>query len=1173
MKRQADIEVSLRLLFEELDNIDDITAAISRLFSNYRPLIEDFANRFSEIQIQNANYTLAVNRKYYDEVLNEKSLYEDIIEKNQLSLKDAMKSNDEKLARIKYHDETFQKEAALIISNKEINVKQEIIEAEQKLQNLIANSQIEIDIVKQTYLKNSDKFIEERDHELNTLALEYQTKIDELRSNLRDRNNIYEQQIAQIRQLREQYVFNNSEEYRKIKNTHTSFSIYHNSRIDEISIKFREEVKNLNLRYLEKITNLKQDLKNLETEIATKEENLKSTIKEKSDSLVAPFQEIKKKYDEELRLVLVNQNETIQKLTLDFNTFEQEITKQINIYKKIYELGNKSKASRKDYREEIQKMELSLKSKRLKYLDTVSEIKKHNQKLYSDLNRDFSEHKKAYDLEFINYEYELQLEKIKFIEEKNFEINILNLRIEKLEEEKNHKIWLLTNAYNKETTYIERILALGSQNQELMIQDQVGFNSLVLADNYLQNEIAKTSFEIDSEKSNLQVKILKIIYQNEVKRITSKYQLYIQQEMVKRDTLIKQYEYEVLIEREQLKKVELEAFLSYELLKLKTEYELQHKLAENDNRVNKLNYFLSLTKIKLENLNKKHEATLQYRIANAKSIRNMNMYQMNVETNDHYYLSLVEILLAHHEKIDSIVTIITAAYSHPNFSMTKFYHLIDLFTRLLPLLEEESVLILSYFEQETLKVIEKKIDELTGFQHMNKLQSLLDQSAKSEDLIKQDINYITEDKNFLVSELSLLEQSTLHDNIQISQLYRNIQTIKSQSDQSTAEQELLSLQLELESFKNQVKQNERLKSQIERQIIFKDRQLNSLNNRLIALQKAYQKSKRKLNEQVKREAKVYYRERDNNQRQFIDIKKWIRYYVKNLINNFDQLTNNLTKTVEAITIFSKNQSMYRQSMVNELFIVLNDFRKINLTIYHAQESDQNNVTNSFKKSYLTLQKNLDKNYDSNFNKEKRYYNNQVYSFQMHLLKLNDKYHYQDSQANQKFNQKLFAITNQLHEYDRLFTNTFILRNEQLKTIDENHTQLIQELALNSQQLTKLSTNEYDIYYEKKKLLLKDLNLKHYQLFMSTRARSIRYSESYLQSKETISDTLKAYYKLNDETQKIKQKDYKRYLHNKKVQAGIIRKNSRQKLLKDTQKLKKQYSLSLTQVENETRKKR
>ncbi|MGI6781964.1 MAG: hypothetical protein ACOX56_03970 [Acholeplasmataceae bacterium] len=75
----------------------------------------------------------------------------------------------------------------------------------------------------------------------------------------------------------------------------------------------------------------------------------------------------------------------------------------------------------------------------------------------------------------------------------------------------------------------------------------------------------------------------------------------------------------------------------------------------NDQKAKKLNYFLNLTKIKLDNVNKKHEATLEYEIAEAKAKRNMIMYRQESEKADRYYLGLIETLIKHHTKIDEIV--------------------------------------------------------------------------------------------------------------------------------------------------------------------------------------------------------------------------------------------------------------------------------------------------------------------------------------------------------------------------------------------------------------------------------------------------------------------------------------------------------------------------------------
>lgn len=1165
MSRGKAIEINLMSLFDDLNNVKDVKLAIRSLFSDYQKLITSFENYFEEKCKVDVKDALDVNRKYYDVVLSKNDKYDRIVENNLSSLRDAIRSNDDKLIKIEYNSDELKFESEIIINNRDIDVKKEIIDARKKLGKLIQASNEEIEVIKDIYLKNSDKHLANKQIELDALAKEYQQNLEDLRQKMRTRNQVYEQQVSKNRQVREQYVLNHSEKYKEIKNLHTSFSIYYNSKIDELSKKYRYEVKLLNEEYNEKTSKLNEQISVIEKNVLSKEIDTKTLIHEKSESLKKPYHEARTKYEQELRFLVTKHDEELQGLSRQLSDFERAINLRIKRYNDDFEEGDKSKEARKQLNNFIKPLLNALnKEKKLIRVKKKELTKEHRLKV-KNLYDEFHFDKIKLDKDFIFFEYEALIDNASYFEECLLKINLLNLQIEKLEEEKNQKIWLLTNAYNHEIGYIEKILALGSERQEFMIQDQVGNNSFILASSQLNNEIIKSSFEVDSERSNLEIKILKIIYLNNVKKVTAKYQLLIQEEMIKRDTVIKQYEYEIEIEKENLKLVELNSNLEFSLLKLKTEYELELELRANEQKSDKLNYFLNLTKIKLDDINKKHEATLEFDIAEAKASRNMFMYKLDAEKIDRYYVQLFETLINHHEKIDNIVKIMKFSYAHPEFSMTKFYHLIDLVIDLLPHIQEESDLLISYFKGLTDQIIVQKIDELTGFHYRNKLQSILDQNASSEEIIKQDIEQIVEERSLLTADLVTFEQASHRFNIQISQLYRDIQSLKEYKDDVESRDQLIKLKVELANINNQLKFNAKQIKQLQKQILSKDDIIAYHEKRLKKLTRQYEGHKKKLGNQVKKEAKTYYREKENNINEFAKLKKLIDTYVQNKIKNLTKLKRNLIKTVDAIEIFSKDNEKTRLKYMDNLFKSLERFRKVVLRIYYSQEKDQKNISTGFNISYNILVRNLNQNYRNSYLKEKRKNLDNKKAYENDLIKLKQKYDLDVLKANRTFQSRADAINQQLMHYDEAFRNTFVYRRNYVRTLTVNQLELNKGLDQNTDELTKMYTDEFEAFYTKKRSLLRDLSQKQYRLFNSTINRSLQYRDNYLETKHDVSDALKDGHKENLLIVKNKEREYRKSLVAKRHEERQEHITFREKLKNKTDKITLKYQANLKKI--------
>ncbi|MGI6781969.1 MAG: hypothetical protein ACOX56_03995 [Acholeplasmataceae bacterium] len=111
MPRESDIKPKLLLLFDDLKENEKIKVAIDNIFSRYEFLLDSFKDFFNQKYEQDVKYALAVNRQYYDTVQFETKKYHDILENNHASLKEAIKSNDDKLIKIQNNSDELKIES------------------------------------------------------------------------------------------------------------------------------------------------------------------------------------------------------------------------------------------------------------------------------------------------------------------------------------------------------------------------------------------------------------------------------------------------------------------------------------------------------------------------------------------------------------------------------------------------------------------------------------------------------------------------------------------------------------------------------------------------------------------------------------------------------------------------------------------------------------------------------------------------------------------------------------------------------------------------------------------------------------------------------------------------------------------------------------------------------
>ena len=353
MINEKDLKLKLTNFYKGLNLADETKPIIDRLFVDYRIQLKKLEDSLKEALNNDAKRSLNINREYYDIVSKHSSLYEEFVVKNKKTTRKNIEENNKAKQEIYLQESVLEAESKIIISNSETTARTEINEFEKKLINLIASTKIEIEEAKKTYMINSDMWIKERDSELKALNEDFERQLKDIKKKQQERSKAYETQMLLIRQQREQIVSNNSEEYRQIKENHIEFSIFHNSQIDIASDKLRDEQRRLNEEMIEPFNNLKEQINILQQKIETKKAEIEFDIQTKSDDLLVPFQQLKTKYDEDMRACVIDQNDQIQQLENEYKLFESEINKQIRTLTQLYESGDKSNSSKREYNKKV----------------------------------------------------------------------------------------------------------------------------------------------------------------------------------------------------------------------------------------------------------------------------------------------------------------------------------------------------------------------------------------------------------------------------------------------------------------------------------------------------------------------------------------------------------------------------------------------------------------------------------------------------------------------------------------------------------------------------------------------------------------------------------------------------------------------------------------------------
>ena len=1146
-------EIKFNKIFETEQLKKEFDDILESLFKRTNIRLKSINNKHQEIRNENAKKAVEINRGYFQWVQEKEEKYSKIaFENNEASHKMGL-STGRKNSKITKNIENVKKNHKNILKDAKKLQKERNNEAKEKYNKFVSEIKNEIKLAEKAYLKNADFITKERNDTLEKLSNEYQKDIDKFNYQREERKKVYDLQMQQMRNSREKYVSINNEDYRRIKKDHTSVSAYYNEKIRNASSIYRKNISKLNQDYQNIITPLKDEIDIVKEDLVKKSAKIEASVSEYRDEIDKIEKVLYADYDEELHALKDN---------YDFNNdfhYEKLVKLEVNHNRKNKDLNKKLKD------ENISSSEKeSLKNTKNKLEDTFKQSKKQLEDKLSSLEKKFEKDKNHlysnygnligdYERKYLKFEHNHYL-KLELLRQNTYHrINKINNLISKYETEKNEKISKLGDAYEKDINFLDRILAIASASQELYIKDHDGEKSYIIADFNYQNETVKADYEIAIKAIDTKTTIRKIKYELDRNFVTVKYQLRVQEQMAIRDSLISQYNLEALMHKEKYNRKLYEAEHDFNLTKLNSDYETQIQIKNDELEANHLDYKYNIKKLETKNVIAKSEATKEFEIAQAKANRNIEMSKLSLGFYEAFATDFLDFIYEMTLRLQTLIGLINEAYYTKDFSIERFYKLLEASSSYVVSLKKELEEIILKAQDKALVYFDKKIEELTGYRYLNRRQNVLDQFAK--EVILEERDKILETISALELDLANLKKEAHQTEIKISGLYKEIQVLKKTATERWEIEKLDASILELETTKKELKLNLKEQKRTEHQIKTKTRSLNPVSRKLERLSKRKENDLHNLQKQVRKEAKIFYQEHDRT-------KKIFEKFYKTIDTNFNlveikiyELNQNLSKKPDALDIFFKDIQKIKQSYFDSQFESYNDLLDVIIVMEKHSTNEQERLILSFEESYNTLNEYLENSYKASYNFEKDRVESDRQRTEMEKKKITNEFEKNLTTLRNTFSNNQEQTKDNLIEYDNQFKKAYTDREEVLNTINDNMKGVKVSLEQTFKDAEKKTNKNYQDYLDNKRNSLVEQSYTHARLYRDSSLRAIKYNEDFEDIKDEITRKLHEWSK--DQAFEIK----KRAREYKKAIREIKRSQAKETVLnkKEIVKIRKQLN--------------
>lgn len=972
-------------MVHKLENIKEFEAELKQILSidkKYSPIQKQLVgllrglNPFLQSISQNQQHisdvfiqkSLKINRQYAENMENFHRSLDVLIHKNQEEI-----DNSQKVKYIKTHDLNLNLKVQLEqieekVSQIELEAKEKLEKADQALKRELAQIQKVMVEARKVYQETTQNIELEKKESTELIAKRYDDQIKKFHFDEEVfRKDIEERRII-IKDDGQKASTINDESYLTIKNTYSQLSISLNKKINELKKKYQVALTVLEKEHQERLKPILLSIEELKLSYQDAQRKALQVYTEKMSSLNVIFDVQKSSYESKKERIIHEGNDQITLLNSKLSAYrettqKEKLSKSREIRDEIKSLEDEHSREKKnrELTQMLNSFDVELNKQIIRTNKDIIQKKKDAQRKLYELDQKHLKEINEWRLKKVLYEYEKKQDFAKI--DLNFNHNLQASELMQKSEELTYTYQkeILLQQHNFDLLPLEYQLSIGAAIQErelnLLGNDAhvtiASFkHSEALLDFELKKELATLDHKRDQEKAH---------YEADLRVLNASTQLELEKEKLKRDFILS--EQELRIELSNVLFNKQKQSIEHDLRILTNEIDLERELVYLSNKE-------TLDQLKQDALTEEVKRTFivnegrykhQQRMSNEKATRLLRTYQNELENSQMITENFFYIIYMFYQTDRTFKDALIELYhlpSHPEV----FKGLIDFIKRHSTQLLASLFNIVEEYQRLDQEFYIKKIEDLTGYKYMLKHEDMMNYYDQEAQKVKDKKALIESDIKGLEEQFFINQAEIERMNLQLSQIERQIETLKMQTKTEHKHQDLKELLKEVSNKDHEIKRLKQLLTRIEKSMDQKHMQITPLDDEIEKIRAKQKKEEDSLAKSKHQEASVFYKYLAKNKKIYETLTQDIKVYHETLMNFYHALHNE----VYVSDLFLKEKMKVLMVCLNnfEKKIVLRhqQFMNLMLLFYKKNHREQQLLTLGFRKSTTELIRSLNNGY-------------------------------------------------------------------------------------------------------------------------------------------------------------------------------------------------------------------
>lgn len=973
------------MLVHKLENIKDYEADLKQLLSidkKYLPIqkqlvallrsinpfiidIEQSHQHMTEVFIHKS---LQINRNYAENMENFNRSLEVLIHKNQEEIDKSQKTKNQKThelnLNLKIQLEQIEEKVVRALHEAE----EKLEKADQGLKRELAQIQKVMIEARKIYQEATQNIELEKKESTELFAHRY----DEAIKRYAQEEEIIKKEIEERRLLikedgqKASYV--NDESYLTIKNTYSQLSISLNKKINELKKKYQQALAILEKEHLERMKPIIHSIEELKINYQEAQRKSLQLYTEKMSSLNVIFDVQKSAYESKKERIIHEGNDQITLLNSKLSAYRETTQKEkliksreIRDEMKSVEEENERDKKNRELTQSLNQFDSELNKQIIRTNKDITIKKKETQRKLFELDQKHLREINEWRQKKVLYEYEKKQDFAKI--DLNFNHNLSASELIQKSEE-------LTYTYQKESLLqqhnfdllpLEYQLSIGASIQEREL-NILGNDAHVTIASYKHSE-ALIDFELKKELAQLEHKRdqEKAHYDADLRVLNASTQLELEKEKLKRDFVLSEQELRTELSHTLFNKQKQN--IAYDLSIYNNEIDLERELVYQSNKK-------TLDLLKHEALKEEIKRTFivnegrykhQSRMSNEKATRLLLTYLNELENNqkatENFFRTILKFYRIDHVFKDTLIQLYHLP-SHPEV----FKGMIDFIKHISSYMLTSYFHIVEEYQQKDQEFYIKKIEDLTGYKYMLKHEDMMNYYDQEAQKVKTKKQMIEDDIKTLEEQFFINQAELERTTIQLQQLEKQFEDIKSQTKTDLKHQDLKELHKEMSNKDHDIKRVKQTLSRIEKSMDDKHTLIVPLDREVEKILKKQKDEENSLAKRKHQEASIFYIYLAKNKRIYEALTQDIKVYHDTLLNFYHQLSNEVYVSDMFLKDKMKSLTLALHSFEKKMITRHQQLMNLMLLFYQKNDREQQNLTLGFRKSTGELIRSLNTSY-------------------------------------------------------------------------------------------------------------------------------------------------------------------------------------------------------------------